>query len=249
MSSIAPYGSWRSPVRPELLVTQAVGLSQVVVDGETVLWNEGRPSEAGRQVLMSTAAGRDPDELLAPPWSARSTVHEYGGLCYAARRARVVFCNAADQRMWVLPGGPGEPAALTSASEPARSVRFADPTIHPSGRWVVCVRERHVGAAVTNDLVAVPLPAAHELPSGDPPPPVVLAEGHDFFAAPRPSPDGARLAWLAWDHPDMPWDGTQLLTARWDESGGLTEVRRIAGGRGESISQPRWDPSGTLHYV
>ncbi|MHB8506122.1 MAG: alpha/beta hydrolase family protein, partial [Acidimicrobiales bacterium] len=121
-----------------------------------------------------------------------------------------------------------------------RAVRFADPTPTPDHRWLICVRERH-GEEVVNDLVAVPLDSDGE--------PVVLAGGHDFFASPAVSPDGTRLAWLAWDHPEMPWDATRLWVADLGPDARVADVTVAAGRDGESVQQPRWSPDGALHWI
>jgi dipeptidyl aminopeptidase/acylaminoacyl peptidase len=241
MPTVAPCGSWRSPITAQLLVEQAVGLSQVDVDGDRVLWNEARPSEGGRQVLVSVDPRRGTVDLLVAPLSARTLVHEYGGRCFASRDGTVVFSNMSDQRLWLLAGG-GPPQPLTADPDPARSTRFADPVITPDGRWVICVREVH-GDGVVNDLVAVGL----DDPDGRARPTVVAA-GHDFFSAPRLSPDGSRLAWLSWDHPDMPWDHTSLWVAPFAD-GVIGPRRQVAGVEGDSVTQPRWSPDGRLHYV
>jgi dipeptidyl aminopeptidase/acylaminoacyl peptidase len=239
---VAPYGSWPSPLTSEVLVQKVVSLSDVRASGDTVWWNEGRPQEAGRHVLVRTALGVDraPVDVLPEPFSARTRVHEYGGGAYTVHGQSVFFSNFGDQRLWRLdPGQPPRP--LTAEPAAAGSVRFADGVVTPDGQWVVCVRERHEGEVV-NDLVAVPASGEGE---GDP---VVLAQGRDFFAAPRLSSDG-RLAWLCWDHPNMPWDGTELWVG--DVSGAMTlrGARRVSGGADESISQPRWSPDGVLHWI
>ena len=243
MVTVAPYGSWRSPVTAQMLVERAVSLSQVVVDGGDVYWNEGRPAEAGRQVIVRLGAGADAaDDVLPPGWSARTLAHEYGGQSYAVHGGTVCFSNFADQRLWSLGPGATEPEALTPEPPEPRSVRFADPSVTPDGRWVLCVRERHSDSGVVNDLVAVATDGSGRIE--------LLADGHDFFSAPRVSPDGARLAWLSWNHPDMPWDGTELRMADFDgASAAVSGVRLIAGGREESVTQPRWSPGGVLHYV
>jgi dipeptidyl aminopeptidase/acylaminoacyl peptidase len=229
--AVAPYGAWASPISPEALVEQAVRLLGVEADGERIIWSESRPAEAGRQVLVS---GHD---LLAPPLSARTLVHEYGGRCYASRDGVVVFSNHADQRLWLIDGA-AEARPLTAEAPAPRAVRFADPVITPDGSWVVCVRETH-GADVVNELVTVDLGTGEVL---------ALAGGHDFFSAPRLSPHGQRLAWLSWDHPDMPWDHTELWEAELRD-GKLGEASRLAGETGESITQPRFSPGGRLHYI
>ncbi len=245
--TVAPYGTWKSPVTPALLVEQAVGLSSVTVCDGDVFWVESRPSEAGRQVLMAAPLSDpgQPRELTGAEFSVRTQVHEYGGRCYALRGDTVVFSNWADQRLWATDRNGSAPRPLTPEPVSPRSQRYADPVIDPSGRWVICVRERHLdGGAVVNDLVAVSTSGGID--------PQVLESGHDFYAAPRVSPDGRRLAWISWDHPSMPWDSTGLSVATL-ESGDATvrlgPAERVAGGPNESVTQPRWSPDGVLHFV
>ncbi|GAC1517128.1 MAG: S9 family peptidase [Acidimicrobiales bacterium] len=232
MPEIAPYGSWPSSITPELLVEQVVGLSDVTVDGDRVLWSELRPQEGGRVVLVADGA-----DLIDAPLSARTLVHEYGGRCTATRAGTVIFSNQSDQRLWKL-GPDGATTAVTPEPDAPASVRFADPVMTPDGAWVVAVRERH-GTTVDNDVVAVRVDGSSA--------PEVLVSGHDFFSAPRLSPDGTRLAWVCWDHPNMPWDSSELWVGDFD--GALTGAVRVAGGSGESVGQPRWSPDGRLHFV
>jgi dipeptidyl aminopeptidase/acylaminoacyl peptidase len=241
MTTTAPYGAWRSPITAHALVDQTVRLAQVVVAGEEVYWIEGRPSDGGRQQLVRRSTDGTTTDVLPEGFAARTLVHEYGGLGYAvdARDGTVYFSNFTDQRLYRLPPG-GSPEPLTVEPDVPMSVRFADPVITPDGDFVVCVRERHLGRSATevvNDLVMIPTEGG-----GDP---VVIADGHDFFAAPRVSPDGSQVAWLSWDHPNMPWDGTVLSVA--PLAGGAVAV--LAGGPAESVSQPRWSPDGELHYA
>lgn len=230
---LGPFGSWPSPITAASLVAGSVSLREVAVDGDDLVWIEARPQEGGRQAVVRwDPAGGLPVDVLAPAgaWSARSRVHEYGGGAVALHRASVFFVNADDQRIWRIDTG-SEPYPLTPEPAPGASVRFADLDVHPDGGLIACVRERHFTTGeVHNDLVTIATRGGQ---------PAVVGEGRDFFAAPRFGPDG-RLAWLCWDHPDMPWDGTELWTA---------DRGRIAGGPGESISQPRWAPDGRLAWV
>jgi dipeptidyl aminopeptidase/acylaminoacyl peptidase len=242
----APYGTWPSTITPALLVEGSVGLSDLSVCARRAYWVEARPADAGRQVLVSVElAGGEPTDVIPAGFSVRTLVHEYGGRCYVVDGSRVVFSNWDDQRLWMVLDG-SDPFPLTAAPDVPRSVRYADPTATPDGRWVVCVRETHGGiGGVVNDLVAVPLDA----PPGEASP-VVLASGHDFYASPRPSPDGATLAWVSWDHPDMPWDASRLSVA--SLSGAvprLGEEKIVAGGPGISVGQPRFSPAGVLHFT
>jgi dipeptidyl aminopeptidase/acylaminoacyl peptidase len=242
-------------------VEQVVRLSDVVVAGDELWWNEGRPTEGGRQVLVATINGapgdRLPEDRLPEGFSARTAVHEYGGSSYAVLRAEgerpaVVFANWADQRLWIATPG-SEPVPLTPEPAVARGDRYADLAVVAGGEWLLAVRERHAtdsggAAGVDNDVVAVAVGAAGD-PHGEPVACNVIAAGRDFYSSPRPSPDGTRVAWVAWDHPAMPWDSTELWVA--DLAGGalVGQPRMVAGGPGESVVQPRWSPDGRLHYI
>ena len=234
--TIAPYGSWKSPITADLLLGGTVGLSEPLIDGDAVYWVEARPSEAGRNVIVRWAAGEMAD-VTPPGYNARTRVHEYGGGDYTIHEGVVYFANDADQRVYRQ-----RPAAAPEALTPEAALRYADFIIDPARDRLICVREDHRPAdrEAINTLVAVPLDG------GDP---TVLAEGYDFYAAPRLSPDGRRLAWLAWCHPNMPWDGTELWLAGVAEDGTLTDHRLVAGGPDESIFQPDWSPDGVLHFI
>jgi dipeptidyl aminopeptidase/acylaminoacyl peptidase len=250
-----PYGSWPSPVTPELVVSASVSPREVRVEGDVIWWSEVRPAEQGRTQIVR----RDPDgsvhEVLPDGWNARTRVHEYGGAAWWVDRGRVLFSNWADQRVYVIDeaDGAGAGAATAPASEPRpitpeppvpHAWRYADARVTPDGTTVVCVREAHEGDVVHNEVVAFPIDGSVE--------PRLLVIGRDFVSSPRISRDGKQLAWLAWDHPDMPWDGTELWVARLErDAGGLTlsSPRREAGGRDEALGQPEWGRHGHLFVV
>ncbi len=228
--ALAASGSWKSPITAEMLVDEAVSLSQVTVDGADVYWIEARPSESGRHVVVRWSQGHPPIDILPPGFSARTIVHEYGGGAFAVRSGVVWFSHFDDQRVYRLEAGE-KPWPITKEPPTPRSVRFADFDVSPDGSLLACVRERHLdNGTVVNDLVLLDAIGAAS--------PRVFAEGQDFYSAPRFSRDG-RLAWLSWDHPNMPWDGTTLWV----------DHERVAGGRDESITQPRWGPDGSLYWA
>jgi dipeptidyl aminopeptidase/acylaminoacyl peptidase len=240
--TIAPYGSWASPVTLELVSSAGVGLDEVLADGDAVLWLESRPLEGGRQVLRRRVPGGEPHDVVPPELNVRTRVHEYGGGAYVAHRGTVLFSNFADQRLYRQ--DPGEPPRPVTPEPPApAALRYADARLDPEGAWVVCVREAHEGRKVSNELVVLPSDGSAE--------PRVLAAGRDFYASPRLDPSGRRLAWLEWDHPRMPWDGTELWVAGFDPAGGrlASGPAPVAGGAEESIFQPEWSPDGALHFV
>jgi dipeptidyl aminopeptidase/acylaminoacyl peptidase len=240
MPATEPYGSWRSPLTPDLLVEKFVGLSYPQPWGEAVVWVEMRSQEGGRYVIVRGDPDGSVTDLTPEGFNARTLVHEYGGLAYAVHGDTLFFANFADQRLYrIQPGGAPEP--ITPAPPAPRSNRYADPVVSPDGRWLVCVRERHTGDEVVNEVVALPTDGSAE--------PRILAGGHDFYSFPRLSPDGARLAWICWDHPRMPWDGTELWEAPVDAGLHPGTARLVAGSADESVTQPRYAPDGRLHFV
>lgn len=234
---VGPHGTWKSPITADAIASGAVGLDQVQVDDADIYWIEARSAEGGRHVVVRrTPDGRTVD-LTPPPFNARTRVHEYGGGAYVVRGGTVFFSNFSDQRLYRQDPG-ADPRPIT----PAAAHRYADGFVdHRRGR-LICVREDHsaAGGEAVNALSSVPLDGGGVR---------VLVSGHDFFSSPRLSPDGARLAWMAWDHPNMPWDGTELWVADITSDGSLGRATRVAGGVAESIFQPEWSPDGVLHFI
>ena len=240
MATILPYGAWRSPITAELVAGKQIGLASPWLDGDDAYWIESRPLEGGRSTLVRHRPGEGAVELTPAPVNLRTRVHEYGGRPFTVRDGVVVGTSFADQRLYrFTPGAPPEPLTPESGG----ALRYADLVLDLARGRVLAVREDHRGAGEpVNALVAVPL-------AGGPHEGEVLAGGHDFFAYPRPSPDGSRLAWLSWDHPDMPWDRTMLWLAGLDGSGRPTEPMAIDSGVEESLVQPEWSPAGELHVM
>jgi len=235
---IAPYGSWRSPITSQLITSATVGLTQIEVDGDDVYWVEMRPTEGGRYVIVRrTSDGRTLD-VTPPPFNARTRVHEYGGGAFAVAGGTVYFSNFADQHLYRQ-----EPGARPIPMTPEAGLRYADGVIDRRRGRMVCVREDHrrAGHEAVNTIVGVDVADVHE---GD-----ILVAGNNFYSTPRVSPDGSRLAWLTWNHPNMPWDGTELWVGELRGDGSISEAKLVAGGLEESIFQPEWSPEGVLHFV
>jgi dipeptidyl aminopeptidase/acylaminoacyl peptidase len=238
MTETLPYGAWRSPITSDLIVAQAIGLGDIIVDGGDIYWIEGRPGEGGRNVLVRRGLDGSIEDITPPPYSARTRVHEYGGGAATVHGGFVFFSNFADQRLYMQAGGSA-PEPLTPEGG---GWRYADGLFDAARKRWIGVREAHgENGRVDNALVGIDLAA--------PGPGLALAQGHDFYASPALSPDGRRLAWLTWDHPNMPWVGTELWLAEIGEGGLLGEPRKMAGGAAESIFQPQFSPDGVLHFV
>ena len=233
----APYGSWRSPITADAIVAESITIGQVAIDGDSILWTEGRPSEGGRNVIVRAVGNGRPADENPAPYNARTRVHEYGGGAWIADAGVVWFSNFDDQRIYRVEID-GEVRPIT----PAAPLRYADATLDRERNRLICVREDHTDPDnIINSIAAVP-----DDSDGDQ---TVLAEGWDFVSSPRLSPDGSTLAWLSWDHPNMPWDGTHLWTAPALDDGTLGEATLVAGGAHVSVYQPEWSPDGVLHYV
>ncbi len=242
--TVAPSGTWVSPISASMLTEVSIGLAEPwLVDG-VAYWLELRPTEGGRQVLVRGDPLTGPRDMVPEGFNVRTMVHEYGGGAYAVHHGTVVVSGFPDQRLYRVDPG-GEPFAITPDVGPGRW-RFADGRITADGASWIGVRERHdLGegpSAVVNELVILPVDGSVE--------PRSIASGRDFYANPRISPDGTQLAFVAWDLPWMPWDGTELFVADIAADGALSDVRLMAGAPAEeSIWQPEWSPSGDLVFA
>ena len=245
---IASYGSWRSPITAELIVKGSIGLGQIEVEGDNIYWTEGRPAEGGRSAIVH----RDPTgiitDLIPAPFNARSRVHEYGGGSLAVDQGVVYFVNFADQRIYSVATKSIANSEIDSETKtpmpltPTGNYRYADLVIDRPRQRLMAVREDHsLEGEPINTLVAIDLTnGSHQQ---------ILASGQDFYSSPALSPDGKHLAWLTWQHPDLPWYNTQLWVAAFDEAGNLAQPQLVAGGKDESIFQPEWGADGSLYFV
>lgn len=239
-----PFGAWSTSVTSDVVVAAAVRLGEVQVDGPhdgcvDVVWAEGRPAEGGRTQLVRRRADGGTDEMLPEGRNARTAVHEYGGAGWWVHGGVVWFTDWADQRLYRLKPG-GDPVPLTPEPGRPRGDRYADGDLGRDGTRIVCVRERHRGDAATDVVNEIVILDAHA-----PGVPGVVVTGPDFVAAPRLSPDGTTLAWLQWNHPAMPWDAAELVVR--DLVTGEETI--VAGGPGESVTEPRWRADGSLWFL
>ncbi|WP_371626924.1 prolyl oligopeptidase family serine peptidase [Streptomyces sp. NBC_01116] len=255
----APYGTWPSPVDAALAASHDGRPDHLGTIGDEVWWTEPRPAEGGRRALMRRRADGSTAPALPAPWNTRSRVVEYGGQPWAGTvredgELLVVFVHFTDQRLYAYaPDGPGAPWPLTPVPDVAGGLRWVDPRIRPehgAAGEVWCVLEEFTGPAPTDVrrvVAAVPLDgsaaddraAVRELSD----------DRHRFVTGPKVSRDGRRAAWIAWDHPRMPWDGTVVMLADIGDTGEFTRVRPLVGDLDESVCQVEWDRDGSLLFV
>ncbi len=241
---IAPYGTWMSPISVSLVANSGMGHSalprEVLIDGKDIYWVVGRPQEGGRYVILHHVDDKNIECITPSDFTVRTRGHEYGGGSYFVADGVIYFCNYTDQRLYRHQEG-STPQPITPEPEIPAGLRYAAIRLSHDKRSLVCVRERHeADGQVENELVILPTDGSTK--------PVILASGHDFYGYPRFSPDGKKLAFLTWDHPNMPWDGTELWVGDFKD-GKLEGITIVAGGENEYIIQPEWNRQGVLHFI
>jgi dipeptidyl aminopeptidase/acylaminoacyl peptidase len=234
---VLAYGSWGSPISADMIASGSTGLAEIRLDGEDIYWIEVRPTEGGRSVIVRRRRDGRQVDCLQTGYNARTRVHEYGGGAYCVADGVVFFSNFADHRLYRVDFGSA-PVPIT----PEGAFRYADLTWDPGRRRILCIREDHSGSGeARNCIVSVPADRAGAVE--------ILISGRDFYASPRLSPDGLALAYLAWNHPHMPWDASELWLVPVEKSGQPGASLCVAGGSGESATEPLWSPDGKLHFV
>jgi len=230
-----PYGSWKSPISGKTLVQSSLRLGQIQIDGDSVTWTEGRPAEKGRTALMHWS-GSDIHEITPPDSDVRTRAHEYGGGAFLNAGGYRFYINNSDQQIYEVLAN-GETRQVTHKPE----YRFADMILDQKRDLLYAVGEDHSDTQnIENYLVRIALNGGKFQ---------IVAEGFDFYSNPQLSSDGTQLLFLTWNHPNMPWDGTQLRLADLDDEGNIVGIQEIAGGITESIFQPLWDPDGSIYFV
>lgn len=238
MPETRPFGTWKSPITADLDVTDILRRAQVRFDTADLYWTESRPAEGGRETLMCRDVDGEVREITPPPFNVRSRINEYGGGAFVAEAGTVYFSNFADNRIYYV-----EPGDTPQPLNQPDDFYYADFVVDNPRGLLYCVMEDH------SDPVAEPraVLAALDLDTGQLR--HILDEGNDFYGYPTISPDGGRIAYLSWNHPNMPWDGTELWIGDLDDAGHLTRREPVAGGWEESIFLPQFAPDGTLYFV
>ena len=239
---VSPYGSWKSPLTSGMIVSETIRLGQIRVNDQGLFWIEGRPTEGGRNVVVHQASNADIIDLTPSPFNVRSRVHEYGGGAYLIANGTMYFSNDSDQCLYRQSLTSASPAPMTGPGP----FRYADFIFDSIRNRLIAIREDHSvpDQEPSNTIVSITLEETSQGTSGQ-----ILVQGHDFYSSPRLSPDGRQLAWLAWNHPNMPWDGSELWIADLATNGAVKHAKSIAGGPEESIFQPEWSPAGTLYFI
>ena len=235
-SQIAPFGSWKSPITADLIVSKTIGISTIQVDGQNVYWLEKRPTEQGRNVIVKCALDDRIQDVTPAPFNVRTRVHEYGGGAFLTVGETIYFSNYSDGRVYSQTQEQ-TPRPLTAEFQR----RYADIIFDTQRNRLICISEDHSenNVEAKNTIVSIDIVTGSI---------GTLIEGADFYTSPRISNDGSKLAWLSWNHPDMPWDSTYLWLADIKQDGSLEEARCVAGGAAESICEPQWSPDDRLYF-
>ncbi|MFB5189738.1 S9 family peptidase [Alicyclobacillus fastidiosus] len=235
--TIVPYGSWKSPITSNLIVKGTVPVVNTQLHGGRIYFIEARPAEQGRNTILTLDENGSIHELTPSPYNVRTRVHEYGGAPYVVHEGEIIFSNFSDNLLYRRTKD-GQIEAITRDS----NLRYADGEVDARRHRLYFVREDHTKSSIHAEttIVTMRVDGSDER---------IVAQGNDFYSNPRLSPDGRHLAWLTWNHPNMPWDETELWVADVADDGHIVNAAQVAGGRGESVSQPRWSPDGQLYFV
>ena len=232
---VASFGSWKSPITSDLIVSRTIGISSVVVNYDSIFWLEKRPQEQGRNLISGLFNQRELKSLTPSPLSVRSKIHEYGGGAYTVEKNTIYFSNFQDGRIYQQVIGT-QPHPLTDEL----NQRYGDIVVDQKRNRLICVCEAHTtNAEPKNSIISISISTGRIWN---------LIDGEDFYSSPRLSPDGEYLAWLSWNHPHMPWDSSYLWLAKLNEDGSVIEPKLVAGGQTESICEPKWGNDGTLYF-
>ncbi len=242
MKTIAPYGSWKSPITADMITQGGKRLLEIKVDGDDLYWIEGRPAEAGRNVIVKRGSDGSISDVTPAGFNSRNAVHEYGGGSYAVLDGDLYFTNWDDQRIYLQRDG-GEPEPVTAEPPIPRGVRYSDLSLISNGKYVLCVRETHTddGVEAVNEVAVVDTGAGAQ---------TTIATGRDFYSAPRATDAHDGMSWVEWNHPNMPWDESILMSGSFHgHDASIATQTHLVGGARESIIQPRWGPDRLLYFI
>ena len=232
------YGSWESTITPEKIIEGGLRFSEIRSNGSELYFLEGRPEESGRYVIVKQTSEGNISDVIPKEFNSRNAVHEYGGGSFAVGKKNIYFTNWDDQRIYKVNGENVNPVTKEPPFE--KSIRYSDLTLSIDEEWLFCVRETHFEKGeAKNELVAISITKGSQL---------VLCTGRDFYSSPRINPANNKICWLEWDHPNMPWDGTELSIGDFDLNG-ISNKKLIDGSKNISIIQPEWSESGELIYI
>ena len=236
---VTPYGAWKSPVTLEMVGHGTIGLLRIALDGPDTYWAEIRHDEDGRTIITKRTPDGEVQDVTPPGYSSVSKMNEYGTRSFVVADEVIYFSNDEDQHVYRQ-----RPGTLPVAITPEADFRYGSKVVDKRRGRIICIRENHTDPDEDHplsEIVALDIEGREE--------PLVLLADNDFHSSPCISPDGKQLAWLTWDHPNMPWDGTELWTAQLNEDGGLREAIFVAGGVGEAVIQPEWPPADELFFI
>jgi len=242
---IATFGSWKSPITSDLIVSKTIGLGSIIIDGNNIYWLEKRPQEKGRSLIVGyfgdkpkvAVSPRNIKNITPAPLSVRSKIHEYGGGAYTVVADTIYFSNYADGRIYQQ--------VLNQSPQPLTNKlhqRYGDIIVDVYRNRLICVCEDRPSPEkeAKNSIISIDVITGKIS---------TLVEGADFYSSPRLSPDGKQLAWLSWNHPHMPWDSTYLWLGNINNDGTIDRPELIVGGEEESICEPKWNDDGQLYFA
>ncbi len=227
---IAEYGSWQSKITAETVATKSIKFGFSEIDGDTIYYEEIRPENDGKSSLVKQKIGKEPVDLLPKQYNVRTRIHEYGGKSFFVKEKEIYFVNFNDQRIYKIDGN-----IVTHLTE-GENFRYADIVFDKEKNCLYSVQEEHKKEAVINSVIKIDLKTKAK---------TTIASGRDFYASLTLSLDNKKLAFISWNHPNMPWDGANLMVYQIDEK----KLNKVAGGVDESIFQPSFGPDGRLYFV